>query len=386
MHNCTMENCVNVSFRLFIIQFQIVRRRLCDEHAHPRMILNNDITYLCASKFPLLMEKLQMADDIAFVNMKDIKTEPVELEELPDIKTKPMDTGYELNSEFVIKKEELYVGNNPLDSEPECQSESECESESSATNKQSNNDPDITTDDFSTSDVDTITSDDSFDPDSSETGTDEESDCDTAERFECSHCKLFVKHLESHVERVHLNFSKNVNRTICGLCLETFPRKVNLRNHQITVHNGNAYACNLCDCMTRTYGAIKIHIVRTHSHERTFLCQHCAQSYKFIWELQRHVRKTHMGLTRERSNSCHLCDKKFFTSQTLKQHINSVHLNLRPFHCSIDGCGKTFNKKINLKCHRQVHTKENLFACIICDKKFTFKGNLKAHLKNIHKT
>lgn len=361
----------------------MVQRRLCDEHVHSRLLLNNDITYLCASKFPLLMEKLQMADDIAFINMKDIKTEPVELGELTDIKTEPMDTAYELNSQFVIKEEELHVG-NPLDSEPECQSESE--SESSVTNKQSNDDPDITTDDFSTSDDDTITSDDSFDPESSETESDEDSDCKTAERQYCCHCKQFVKFLDSHVERVHLNFSKNVNRTICGLCLETFPRNVNLRNHQITVHNGNAYACNLCDCMTRTYHAIQRHIVRTHSDERTFLCQHCAQSYKFSWELKRHVHKSHTGVTRERSHACHLCDKKFFTSQMLKTHINSVHLNLRPFSCSFDDCGKTFKKKTNLNYHRQVHTKENLFACIICHKKFTFKGNLKAHLKNIHKT
>lgn len=329
-----------------------------------------------------------MSDDVAFVNVKDIKTEPVELEGIADIKTEPMDTGYEYesNGEFVIKREKLDFDNNPLDSEPESKSESEdeSESESSVSVRKGEYDPDITSDDFSTTDDDSINSDDLTGEENLE--NDEDSDLDTAERFECVDCKRFVINLERHVERVHMNFSKNVNSTICGLCLEQFPRRINLKNHQITAHNGNAFACDICDCMTQTHEAIHRHIIRAHSNERTFLCQHCGVGYKFIWDLQRHERNLHMG-ARERSAVCHLCDKKFFTAKLLKRHIDAVHLNLRPHHCSFDGCNKTFKQKNYLRTHeRQVHTKENVYSCIICEKPFSFKHNLTTHMKNIHKT
>lgn len=330
-----------------------------------------------------------MEDGVAIVNVKDIKTEPVQWE---GIKIEPMDTGYECeaNSEFVIKREKLDLHNNPLDSEPECEFESETESESSEVKKRkSEYDPDITSDDFSTTDDDSISSADLTKESSEENDeeNDEDSYIESAERFECIHCKQLVKNLENHVERNHLNFTKNVNRTICGLCLKTFPRRINLKNHQITVHNGNAFACDICDRMTPKYAEIQRHIIRAHSHERTFLCQHCGIGYKFIRDLQRHIQKLHMGVIRERNAACDLCEKKFFTTKSLKRHIDSVHLNLRPYHCRVDGCSKAFKQKNYLVTHeRQVHTKERVYSCIVCEKQFSFKQNLATHIKNIHKT
>lgn len=345
------------------------------------MIINNDVAYLYASKLALVKEKLQMTDFVTLVDVRDIKTEPVELEIGTNIKTE--DAGYEceFESDFVIEREQLY-----FELDPDCRSDAEhdSKSESSVTNGESKNDPDITTDDFSTTDDEdhSICSGDSFDP-SMSSDSDDDSDLDTAERFECCHCKRFVKHLDSHVERAHWNFAKNVNRTVCGLCLETFPRRINVKNHQIQNHGGNAYACDVCDYMAPTRNKIQTHIIRIHSNEKAFLCQHCGVGYKFSRDLKRHMER-HSGV-RESSQSCHDCDKKFYNVYLLNKHVNSVHLKLRPYQCKVDGCSKSFNQKNYLNTHLRVHmNKKPLFSCIICAKKFTFKGNLTAHIKNIH--
>lgn len=371
------------------INFQIQPRSLTDLNSHPRVILNNDISYLYAAKFPLLIEKLERADVDTFVNVKHIKSEPIESEQMIDIKTEPMDTGYEyeINSEFLIKTEESNFDINPLDLDPKCKSERESESDSSISNKESDNDSDITTDDLSTT-----TDEDSYEPDSSDESIEPETDTDDAdsdldtERFECCHCNQFVKHLERHVERAHWNFS-NINRTQCGLCWESFPLLKDLRRHQSNVHDGNAYACDICNCLTRTYAEIQTHIIRIHCNEQRFLCQHCGKGYKFIWEQRRHERKKHTGVVPERTHACHLCDKKFFISSSLNKHVKSVHINLRSFRCNVDGCNKAYNQKSYLQYHhRQVHLKQNHHSCVICEKTFSFKGNLTVHMKKVHKT
>lgn len=371
--------------------------RLADSIGHPRVILNNDITYLYGSKFQQLIEKLHHT--ITFgnvVNVQDIKAEPIDVETLPDIKIDPDGTGYEykitecedeINCEFVLKREELYPDTNPLDLECENKFESESD-DSSVAAKEMSDDPDITTDDFSSSDStdDECSEADNSDCSMEEEYSDDNSENDTAKRFQCSYCNQLVKNLESH-ERNHWNFSKNVNRTVCGLCFESFQHQKVMLKHRTDVHGGNAYACDLCNCMAVTYDKIRRHIIRKHCTERPFLCQHCGEGYKFHWDLKRHMESTHMIDKRERSHACQLCEKKFFAAHRLRYHIALVHSDLRPHLCNVDGCNKAFKRADYLVKHRtQVHLKENLHSCIVCGKKFSLKGNLTTHMKSVHKS
>lgn len=351
---------------------------LSDSSAHPRVILNNDISYLYGAKFPFLIEKLQMADDSAYVNMKDVKTETIELEDVLDIKTEVV-TDLDTNPLDLDIKEEPQSDAEPMEEE-------ESESETSSDENVDKDDPDVTSDDFSTSDdestsesLDSLES--SLDPESSDNG----SEIDSSERFECSYCNKFVKKLDRHVERNHFDFSKNVNRTRCGLCLEQFTQRKDLKRHQANVHGGNSFGCDLCGCLTHRFGHLERHILRVHCEENELLCQQCGKGYKFIWELRRHIQNAHTE--RERAHECHLCPKKFYSKEMLSDHISSVHLDLRPYKCNADGCNKAFKLKKRLRIHYiQVHSNQKPHSCLICKKAFALRGNLTAHVKNVHKT
>ena len=60
---------------------------------------------------------------------------------------------------------------------------------------------------------------------------------------------------------------------------------------------------------------------------------------------------------------CELCDATFAYPGRLKQHVDAVHLGLRPFVCSYDGCNAKFTEKGNLNTHvRSIHEGEEVRA------------------------
>lgn len=198
---------------------------------------------------------------------------------------------------------------------------------------------------------------------------------------ECTLCHKFYppRLLNSHMDSAHHLNVRNLNRTICGLCWKEYDTENLLKTHQKDAHGGGCYGCDLCGKLFSTKRYMSVHILTKHAQLKTYLCDSCGEGFPIQSSLRAHVVRKHM----EPGHDCHLCDMKFVTAISLKDHICARHSNERPYQCKIKGCGKTFSWPSSFKSHKRVHANDK-FECLICAKQFSFKGNLQNHMKTIH--
>ena len=74
---------------------------------------------------------------------------------------------------------------------------------------------------------------------------------------------------------------------------------------------------------------------------------------------------------------CDSCDRVYMYSESLRKHINQVHLDIKPYACDI--CGLRFPAPWRLQAHKKTHTQTQTVACDICSKEIR-KCGLKLHM------
>jgi len=85
-----------------------------------------------------------------------------------------------------------------------------------------------------------------------------------------------------------------------------------------------------------------------------------------------HERRIHSNV---RPHDCPYCRKLFKTARDVKIHAR-VHTGAKPYSCK--HCPQKFRRLDLLKTHLlKSHNEGTWFTCHICQKKFSFKGNLK---------
>ena len=80
-----------------------------------------------------------------------------------------------------------------------------------------------------------------------------------------------------------------------------------------------------------------------------------------------------------KNHKCETCGKVFSLKGNLKKHLKHVHKGIKAYKCYI--CSRTFSQKGNLKIHiSSVHEGAKNYKCDHCNQRFSQAGNLKQHL------
>ena len=80
---------------------------------------------------------------------------------------------------------------------------------------------------------------------------------------------------------------------------------------------------------------------------------------------------------------CTSCHATFTDKMDLKTHMSQIHGHKMPYCCQL--CGKGYFSAMGLRHHKSVHEGKQ-FNCPVCDKKTNQKGNMKLHLRRVHKS
>ena len=73
---------------------------------------------------------------------------------------------------------------------------------------------------------------------------------------------------------------------------------------------------------------------------------------------------------------------KYSTASNLRNHLMTIHQNLRPFKCPFPNCKKKYSIQSRLQVHYRIHSGKKPFVCTFCSKAFNEKGNEYIQEKN----
>ena len=191
----------------------------------------------------------------------------------------------------------------------------------------------------------------------------------------CPKCPAEFRSKEELQE--HLTMHKKEFK--CLLCNKGFYTSEGLLRHQD--RESHSHPCEECDRVFPLAAHLKRH-TKSHSTERSFLCDVCHKGYLSGTSLRSHKRNVHAV---EKKHKCPECGKAFARKDKMKRHELIHFPDTRPtFPCPFRnhiGCMKTFYREDKLKRHLFTHSTEKPYKCDECQKTFARRDNLTDHMR-----
>lgn len=194
-------------------------------------------------------------------------------------------------------------------------------------------------------------------------------------------CPLCNKHfISEYFLRGHL--IKHINRKVeCKNCGKSFKSKFTLHEHAKMVHHlkrNDFHRCGVCGrCFLDRYKLV-LH-KKHHRNKECHLCDKVFRSqHHFDSHMQRHSVKLR-AITRKTVQTCNFCEKECYGENELSQHVNRVHLQIKPYGC--DMCDANFTTEYNLNCHKKIHSLRSRETCEFCEKTLKSRKLLVIHLR-----
>ena len=204
---------------------------------------------------------------------------------------------------------------------------------------------------------------------------------------QCAQCpETFLSYEDHklHVEKVHYGKWK----LKCGFCSDKFDEECDLKSHHLAYHvqkptllnakNGQTEpkkkyvpAKKVCEECGSHVSNLKVHMIGVHGVAK-YICSQCPLTFKTTDSLKRHVEWVHVKVP------CSECGE-MVGRRKMSRHIASKHTSIydRKFKCDV--CGKGFNDKAKLSDHKNVHTGEKPFKCKFCNACFASRGTHAMH-------
>ena len=116
-----------------------------------------------------------------------------------------------------------------------------------------------------------------------------------------------------------------------------------LKYHQEKAHQAKAQICTICGKVVQS---MKVHLL-VHNKEKKLQCDKCDYRTNHMNQLKRHMYSHSEDQSEGRKFVCNICQKTWFTKQSLKEHL-MVHAGIKPYKCNL--CNGAFS---NYSGHRQ---------------------------------
>ncbi|XP_037899897.1 uncharacterized protein LOC119644422 [Glossina fuscipes] len=197
-------------------------------------------------------------------------------------------------------------------------------------------------------------------------------------RFPCDQCERSFNKSSRLIEHKRLHTGEKP--FACDECPKRFRIKMRLNEHKMRHRVDKKYKCEVCNLGLSTKQDLTLHM-RHHAGDRRYQCTECPKAFVRSSDLKIHVR-IHTG---EKPFACDICNKCFRANQNLIVHKRS-HMgdDCKTYQC--DRCEKRFMRNIDRKVHMRTHTGEKPYKCEICQKPYSSRVHVRAHIEREHCT
>ncbi|XP_055750816.1 uncharacterized protein LOC129831446 [Salvelinus fontinalis] len=197
----------------------------------------------------------------------------------------------------------------------------------------------------------------------------------TRKPMSCHFCGRSFRHISAYTIHKRIHTGEKPYR--CQKCGKSFAQLSKLNSHS-NIHKQHGLMQCPC-CVTQSPNKddlidhFKIHMKGT----KRFSLIHKTRRDRDI-QIQPYADyiESPVSLNGRKSLRCSTCFKCFFSTATLKMHLQT-HSGVRRFTCKV--CGKMFSKFLSFSAHEKTHWPVKPYACSVCGKGFVLLRELKTH-------
>jgi len=196
----------------------------------------------------------------------------------------------------------------------------------------------------------------------------------------CPFCDIWVGSLVDHVKTAHSDKDSRQIKTLCPYhdCGKTV---VDVKNHIKKVHvRLKIFECEECDSSFTSNYQLKQHVESIHTNLKVE-CDECGGLFKTT-TLQAHIRKIHKGQKVQEPCTEEGCGKMFGSKTDLERHVMSVHMK---FKAPCPECGKKVRMDSLIKHVKTAHRGMHKINCDKCGQGFQNQKGLDNHVRIKHK-